>query len=343
MAKNYTLYGRMNQIIKSVESGTIPSSEEIQSMVETATNKAIVESKSTKVDEPTTLEIDSNLFFFANGTPITITERTDGEEGALITWLGGSLAVGPTSNIFGGRHDDDSATIGAVTMTGGTVKNVVAGGMHKSHTTKGFITMTGGTVTGSVFASASSFNKKCGCENGTTWYSGDPAGSPCVVDECHLDITGGSAYLVYGGGEGISYTKKAVTTIGGDFKATYVTTGGSNGGTDETIITINGNPEIGLLQGVNRGYVGKTTMTINGGIIDKMFVGIEIPYTGTAEKPNQNENGKLGSAVVTINGGIIAEFSYGGSNFTPIAEDPEMMKNVSLTINDSKAIDVFKK
>jgi hypothetical protein len=45
--------------------------------------------------------------FFANGTSITVTDRTDGVEGALIKWEGGEQLVPATINIFGGSHNSD--------------------------------------------------------------------------------------------------------------------------------------------------------------------------------------------------------------------------------------------
>lgn len=45
--------------------------------------------------------------FFANGTPVTVEARTDGQDGALIKWDGGEKAVPADTSVFGGSHESD--------------------------------------------------------------------------------------------------------------------------------------------------------------------------------------------------------------------------------------------
>ena len=79
------------------------------------------------------LGTSSNPFFFANGTPITISESGDG---TVITWADGSVEVANNTNVFGGYHDDDTAVETSIVMNGGTVNAILGGGLHKSHVTK---------------------------------------------------------------------------------------------------------------------------------------------------------------------------------------------------------------
>lgn len=83
--------------------------------------------------------------FFANGTPITITERESGE-GALITWEGGSQLVGPNAIIFGGCHNSKTYVDTNITMNGGTVKHIFGGGLHESYVGTANVVLNGGSV-----------------------------------------------------------------------------------------------------------------------------------------------------------------------------------------------------
>lgn len=70
--------------------------------------------------------------FYAKGTPIVITQRTDGQPGALITWNGGTQAVSSNARIFGGGKENSSYTSSNITMTGGTVSAIFGGGLKDS-------------------------------------------------------------------------------------------------------------------------------------------------------------------------------------------------------------------
>ena len=297
----------------------------LASYVQSAVTETAINSAYSESEEPTTLQTSKGLFFFANGTPITITAREDKNPGATITWDNGSLDVTSDANIFGGRHDDDTKTNTSVTMKSGTVNLICGGGMHKSHTVIAKLTMTGGTVKSIQGAGCSSFTHDCGCENATPWYAGDPVDSPCITEDATLTLTGGECTaLVYGGGEGISYTKKSTVNIGGTFKAYYVTPGGSNGGTTSANVKVSGNAEIKVLQGINRGTVDTITEVIDGGKIYKMFAGAEIPFKGSPENPdttNSDATGTFKKCIVSISKNAnIVEFSLGGNSYVAIPE-----------------------
>lgn len=97
---------------------------------------------------------------FANGTPITIVERTDGEEGALVTWEGGSIEVGPNAHVFGGGHDHDGIyKTTSITMEGGKVRNLIGGGLHKSQVETSEVTLIDGEAVSVQGGGASSLFK----------------------------------------------------------------------------------------------------------------------------------------------------------------------------------------
>jgi hypothetical protein len=222
-------------------------------------------------------------YFFANGTPITISARPGGAAGALITWDGGSQEIAANTNVFGGAHDSDTAMTTSVTMTGGTVNAVFGGGMHKSHVTTAALTLKSGVITSQICGGgASSFENKCGCTNGSSWYAGDAKQSPCVVDKAVVTVEDGVTVnlLLFGGGEGISCTNAVDMTIeGGTFTSAWVTAGGSNGYTGAAKLTINGG-SFNVVQGVNRGSMNTIAMDINGGTFEKLYIGGETGDSG---------------------------------------------------------------
>lgn len=211
--------------------------------------------------------------FFAKSKPITIEAGSEGN--VKISWDGGSTEVPETASILGGYHDNDTPCETSITMNSGKVHNIFAGGLHKSHVTKAKVVVNeGATITSGIMGGgASSLKKQCGCEYSNSWYNGDAKQSPCKVDETEIIVNGGSIYMIYGGGEGISYTGKSNVSINGG-KVNYVTAGGSNGYTGDAKVSIN-DGIIKEMQSVNRGSMDSSNMQITGGTIEKVYVGSE--------------------------------------------------------------------
>lgn len=219
----------------------------------------------------------SKEIFFANGTEITISERTDSVPGALITWDGGQQLVTDNVGVFGGSHNSDVKVNTSITMNGGTVRNIIGGGLHKSSVGTAEITINGGTVInvygggydGYVWGS----DETCSCANTNTLEK--VKDSTVRVDEVAIVVNGGSADTIFGGGGGYNYVGSVslvINTLEG--KASYVTAGGSNGytGTAEVLV---GGGEIAVLQGINRGEMEEISMMIQGGKIDRVYAGGE--------------------------------------------------------------------
>ena len=215
---------------------------------------------------------------FANGTPITVEERTDGEAGALIKWEGGELAVPANTSVFGGSHDNATKVEStSITVNGGTLYHIFGGGLHKSYVGTARVTVTGGTINGNIQGGGASSYAGTTCHQ--PWYAGDKENATTVVDEAIVTIKGGnlsSATDVFGAGEGISYTKKATLTITKEFTGNirYATAGGSNGYTDDAKVFANGG-KIKVLQAVNRGFIETSEMTVDGAEVEKAYASSE--------------------------------------------------------------------
>ena len=250
--------------------------------------------------------------FFANGTPIVITARTDGTEGAHIAWDGGEMDVTANTSVFGGGHEHDGAyASSSIVMKGGTVRNLIGGGLHKSYVKNTSVILEGGTVTGVNGGGASSMS-------GTTchkpWYAGDPKQSPCKVDNAVVKVSGGTVKsLLFGGGEGISYTGTSSLTItGGDMSSAWVTAGGSNGYTGTASVDVQGGT-IKVLQSVNRGSMDSAEMKVTGGTVDAMYAGGETGDTSVT--------GTISGVSVDITGGTVTKLEPGTTGGTVIAPD----------------------
>lgn len=268
-------------------------------------------------------------FFFANGTAITIEKRTDGQDGANITWNGGSQLVGKGANVFGGMHDNNTEVTTSITVNGGTVSNICGGGLHLSNTKSSKVVMNGGHVGGIMGAGNSSLTHQCQCSNATNWYAGNPKNSPCqtesatvIVNGGKIEYPGGTFGLLYGGGEGISNTVKSSLTItGGDLSTTYVTPAGSNGNTTDASLNIQGG-NIFLVQIVNRGTLNAANIEITGGKIKTFYIGgeagdskvngsitggIKVEVSGNAEIEKMKMGTSSGTVIDTTTGKIKAE------------------------------------
>lgn len=255
---------------------------------------------------------ESKNLFFANGTPITIEARTDGQEGALIKWDGGEQLVPVNTSVFAGSHNSDEAIeTASITMNGGTVKNIIGGGLHKSIVKKATVVMNNGTVTGSVMGGGAHHLHQTGDGdfiNSSVAESKDRTTAITIVDETTVTINGGTVkYGVWGGGESYSYTGKTTSTINaGKFK--YVTAGGANGYTGDASLNIYGG-EIETAQGVNRGEMDNISFVVNGGKIGKFYAGGE-PDEGVTGIINDSIDLKIVDGEIAI----ISAGTSGGPN-----------------------------
>lgn len=290
--------------------------------------------------EPELLEFGTAKMFFANGTPITIEERTDGVEGAKIVWDGGELLIDSTTDVFGGMHNNETEVETSITINGGYVEHVFGGGLHKSNTKTTEIVMNDGQIGQIDAAGASSWTSKCGCSSEViNWKDGDYENAPCQVGTANVTINGGKIYktssgygLIFGGGCGYSYTQEANIVINdGDFTGAWVIAAGSHGSTDYANLTINGG-KFDVVQTINRGIVKEAVLEVNGGEIATLYIGGETAdssVTATAEKISAK-----------IYGGTIQKLDIGSNGGVEIPADSsvatvEYLEGIVVEVADS--------
>lgn len=284
--------------------------------------------------------------FIANGNEITISERTDSNPGASITWATGSMNVGENTRIIGGLHNDDTKLAKtSIIMNGGTVYSVVGGGLHKSYVEETNVVINGGKIKdGVIGGGASSFVIDA---DTPSYYAGDPLLSPNVVINANVAINGGVMNTVFGGGEGISNTKRANVVIS-DGTINYVTAGGANGHTEEALVDIEGG-KIQVLQSVNRGDINTANVNITGGEVVNAYIAGETDSSVTGEIKLANLH-ILGGSVTNVEAGYnkgskeeakdVVNLSYVDSAVENIdstyIEKDNMLEKVIVTIDGVK-------
>ena len=286
--------------------------------------------------------------FFANGTPIVISE-VDGN--TVISWDGGNQIVPNTVSVFGGGNGG-SYESSQITMESGTVQNLVSGGIgytaDKSSTVAAAnIIINGGTVSNAV-AGGGYFNAKVNESNiqmnwgtaltvqgggmasgkidGVNYSVGtkeDSINSPNRTEIANVKISGGKVtYGIFGGGQGYSYTGTVNLTISdGDMNNSYVTAGGSNGYTGTANVKLIGG-KIGVYQTVNRGTLTSATVKVAGSSIGKFYIG--------GETEDKSVTGVINKVNTHLVSGTIESLDSGTSNGSPITIDNETY-NVTAT------------
>lgn len=299
---------------------------------------------------------------YANGTPIIVSEENDK---TVVSWENGSQIVPNSVTIFGGGNGGNFAS-SSITMNGGTVQNLVGGGIgfteeNSSVVSNTQIIINGGNVTNAIvgggyfYATVDTSNielnggnifsmqggaiatGKISGKNYSVGTKDDAINSKCRVNTANTIVNGGTIKsLLFGGGQGYSYTGTANLTItGGDMSKAYVTAGGSNGYTGNCTVKINGG-SIYLYQSVNRGTIESAHVELSSGSIDKFYVG--------GETEDSTVSGVIDTVNTNLIGGNIGSLNAGTSNSSVISIDNDNFKVVSTdevkitndTIEDSK-------
>ncbi len=251
-------------------------------------------------------------YFFANGTPITVTARTDGEEGCTVTWDGGSVNLIAKSYIFGGMHDNATPVSTSVTVNGGKMYMVSGAGLHESTTTISNVVVNGGTIT-SLCGGGITTLMTCNSVAGSTCdsYGWTPTAetqeayklSNNQTKTANVTLNGGTVNLVYGGGgSGNTNTETVNLTISGGTHE-WVTGGSSNGNTT-TVNTVIAGGTVTDYQSVNRGTATEAKTEVTGGTVTKLSV-----------VSNAANTVSLGDATVVIGeSATVTELTYGYNN-----------------------------
>lgn len=265
--------------------------------------------------DPYATTIDSKEFFFANGTPITIEERTDSNSGALIKWNGGEKEVGPKAYIFGGMHDEDEEVSTSITMNGGTVNAVMGGGLHLSNTKTSTVVINSGiinSVTGGGVGAGATMAKNCPC-GGYYATPADLKDSVTKTGTTNVTVNGGNITLLYGAGSS-GYTRTEIANLkitGGTVE--YVTAGSSNGSTGTANLEITGGI-LSVVQSVNRGKLESANVEIIGGDITNLYIGGESDPSVTGEITKKitmevSGNAKVKKLQTGTNAGVLIDTS----------------------------------
>lgn len=284
---------------------------------------------------------------YANGTPIIVSEK-NGK--TVVSWENESQIVPNSVTIFGGGNGGNFAS-SIITMNGGTVQNLVGGGIGFSEENSSFVSNTkiiinDGNVTNAIvgggyfYATVDTSNievnggnifsaqggaiatGKISGKNYSVGTKDDAINSKCRVNTANTIVNDGTIQsLLFGGGQGYSYTGTANLTInGGDMSKAYVTAGGSNGYTGNCTVKINGG-SIYLYQSVNRGTVENANVKLNSGSIEKFYVG--------GETEDSTVTGVIDTVNTNLVGGNIGSLNAGTSNSSVISIDNDNFKVIS--------------
>ena len=292
---------------------------------------------------------------YANGTSIVVSES---EGQTFVSWNGGSQIVPNSVTIFGGGNGGTFES-SQIIMNGGTVQNLVGGGIGYTQDTASkvgtsHIVINNGTVTNAVVG-GDYFYAETDCSNielnggkvfsmqggsiatgkisGINYSVGtkdDPINSQNRVNTANVTINNGTiTSLLFGGGQGYSYTGIANLTIkGGNLSTAYVTSGGSNGYTGTANTKISGG-NIAVFQSVNRGTVEKAYVKVDGGNIDKFYVGGETEDSTVTGTINNVEANLIGGNINTLNVGTSnsQELTIDNENYSVITSADVKIEN----------------
>ena len=292
---------------------------------------------------------------YANGTAIVVSE-SDGQ--TLVSWDGGSQIVPSSVTIFGGGNGGTFES-SKIIMNGGTVQNLVGGGIGYTQETASkvgtsHIIINNGTVTNAVVGGGY-FYAETDCSNielnGGTVFSmqggsiatgkisginysvgtkDDPKSSQNLVNTANVTINDGTiTSLLFGGGQGYSYTGVANLSIkGGNLSTAYVTSGGSNGYTGTANTKISGG-NISVFQSVNRGTVEKAYVKVDGGTIDRFYVGGETEDSTVTGIINNVETNIISGNINTLNTGTSngLELKIDHKNYNVVTSEDAKIEN----------------
>lgn len=276
--------------------------------------------------------------FFANGTPIVITEGTNADT-INVAWDSTSLEVPSTTRIFGGGIAGTVYDSSSVTLNSGTVPFIYGGGFSTDENniatvTNSSVIINGGNITQTLYGGGllyttvdtSNVTINGGTVNavlaggaassvisGEAYSTGteeNPEASGTRVNNGNLTINDGTITdSVWGGGQGYSYTGNTnVTVNSGDLSTAYLTAGGSNGYTGNSNVKINGGT-IDVYQSTNRGTVETANTTVTGGTVNTFYLGGE---------PDPTVTGTIGNVSTSILDGTISNLFPGTTGTLPL-------------------------
>ena len=262
-----------------------------QMQEEINTNKAAIEELA-QPSVPTYDQARQNVY--ANGQAIRISEAADGslDISYRLGLKAATLNVPANTRFFGGgdgsvKNVEYPGT--SIVLESGTVKSIYGGGRNNCTVGTASIVVNGGRVTDGVLGGGGGDTAP---ENG--------AGN---VAEANIVINGGNIFMVYGGGQNMTNVGSVTIDI---FDGTigYLTTGGSNGSTGSGKVSVYGGT-IDVWQAVNRGTLENSVMTLNGGVVNKMYC--------VGETEDASVTGHVGYSTVSIQHGAVTTLRLGNT------------------------------
>lgn len=287
---------------------------------------------------------------FLNGTAGLIYEDEEGNtmlKAKTSNGVAKDYALTGSSNIYGGSKLASVAS-SSIIMTGGTVMGIFGAGAGNTEEFGSVddvkIKITGGTISnvvcgGGTVASRCKtvdiYMSDCKANNveggGMAYHNKMSAGtkehpeeSKNICEKVTMALKNvslpGSASCIYLGGQGYSYVVDTECVLDNiNIPLGWTVTGGSNGRTDHTKLTINSG-SFNVLQSINRGSMITSETIINGGEFKKVFAGGEDPESLSGDIVNGFFTDEA-SIDLTINAGSITELHPGSNGENTIAAD----------------------
>ena len=238
--------------------------------------------------------------FFANGTPIVVSDRTDGVEGAKISWNAKngeakSVDVPARTIIFGGGYGADTGTgdltvenaaelnqsgktfaKSDITLNGGNVYIVAGGGLYNNKVEEVKIVANAGSVVGANGISGGGADSGYYPDGSAHAMVSIATDTYAAVGNVDIEVNGGTYGRVVGGGtNGLTWTDSAVVTVNdGKMNGSWgVCATGTNGHVGSATVNMFGGETTLLMPVGNNKDWGELEVTINvtGGRIDKML------------------------------------------------------------------------
>lgn len=292
----------------------------------------------TTVDASAVITGATGTYFFANGTPVTVTDNSSTTpDTILISWDGGSKVADKTTTIFGGSLDADCETA-SITVNSGTLSGIVGGGFGATkyaNVTTANVTINGGTFN-QIFGGGYGLSKVTTAnvtmnDGATNFLNGGgasyvvnkefgTASNNNIVETVTITVNGGTVTkgtndgeLYVGGGSG-SYTTVNKATL--NMKAgnvRVINAGASAGLVKDSTLNISGGT-MSVVQTARKGTTEKATINVTGGTIDRLSSGVDPQEEGASAK------GIITASATSITGGTVKSLLTGNSNGTAISD-----------------------
>lgn len=228
--------------------------------------------------------------FITNGHGVVI-EKVDDETNKATYFISGvekSIEFPVDYSVVGGAVDDNCHS-SSIVMNSGKVKIIQGGSDGDGDVAEANIVVNGGTIS-AVCGGGYPDLKQTGKANHT-------GKATIIINNTDSPVS------VFGGGYSYASTSQTEIIVNGG-RISYLTSGGSNGFTANGNIVVHGG-EIDVLQSVNRGIVGAADITVDGGVVNSMYAGVE---------PGDNATGSFGHVSLHLIGGTIESLLAGTNN-----------------------------